>query len=84
MWNELTTWQRVLFVVLAVLGIVLVVVGIIYFAEPAKSLPSFFPDHSKHSKQHATHHGEAALGVGIVLLVLAGLTPIIARRRRAE
>ena len=84
MWNELTTWQRVLMIVLAVLGIVLVVVAIIYFAEPAKSLPSFFPDHSKHSKRHATHHAELALGLGVVLLVLAGLTPIIARRRRVE
>jgi len=32
-------------VILAVIALVLVVVGIIYFAEPSKSLPSMLPGH---------------------------------------
>jgi len=38
--------SRLVRVVLVVLGILAVVVGIIYLAEPIHSLPSFFPGHT--------------------------------------
>jgi hypothetical protein len=55
---------------LALLGAVLIVVGIIYFAQPAASLPSFFPGHQTGSNHHHTTHGLAALIIGV--LALAG------------
>ena len=50
---------------LAVAGVVLIVIAIVYFAEPAKSLPSFFPGHDATATRHHTKHGIAALLVGL-------------------
>jgi uncharacterized membrane protein HdeD (DUF308 family) len=65
------TWLTAL---LAVLGVVCVVVGIVYFAEPAHSLPSFFPGHTKHGTKPRTKHGIAAVVLGVVLLAGAWFT----------
>ncbi len=54
---------------LAVLGVVLVVVAVVYFAESAGSLPAFFPGHSAGSTHHHTTHGIAALVLGLVALL---------------
>jgi hypothetical protein len=48
-----------------ILGLLLVLVAVIYFAEPARSLPSFFPGHVK--KGGAFHHTKR----GILAAVLA-------------
>ena len=52
----------------------LIVVAIIYFVEPAHSLPSFFPGHvsatSAEANHHHTKHGIAALVVALALLRL--------------
>ncbi len=59
-------------VILAVLaGIALIVLAIIYFAEPAKSLPSWLPGHESGSGHHHVKHGIASLLVGLALLVFA-------------
>ncbi len=61
-----------LLVALAILvGIVLIVVAIVYFAEPAKSLPGFFPGHEAGSAHHHVKHGIAALLVGLACLAFA-------------
>lgn len=52
--------------VLAVVGVVLIVAAIVYFAEPAGKLPSFFPGHAAGSTHHHSTHGIAALIVGLV------------------
>jgi len=54
-----------------VLGIALIVVGIVYFAEPAKSLPSFFPGHEAGSAHHHVKHGIAAVLVGLACFAFA-------------
>ena len=53
------------------LGIALLVVAGIYFAEPAKSLPSFFPGHSATSATHHVKHGIASVVVAAALFVFA-------------
>ena len=63
-------WVTALLVIVA---IVLVVVGIVYFAEPARSLPGFFPGHESTSHHH-TKHGIAALVVAGVLLAVAWIS----------
>lgn len=60
--------------ILVVVGLLCVVAGVIYFAEPAKSLPSFFPGHLAGSGHHHTKHGIAAIVVGIVVFVGAWMT----------
>jgi len=66
-------------IVLVVLGILAVVVGVIYLTEPIHSLPSFFPGHALHGQSHHHTRGYAAIAVGVVLLIVAG---IVRRRRR--
>lgn len=68
--------------VLGILAIILIVVGIIYFVEPAHSLPSFFPGHTKHGTKARTKHGIVAVVVGAILLVLALVASGRSRRRR--
>jgi NADH:ubiquinone oxidoreductase subunit 5 (subunit L)/multisubunit Na+/H+ antiporter MnhA subunit len=67
--------------VLVVLGILAVVVGIIYLVEPIHSLPSFFPGHALHGLGHHHFRGYIAIVVGIILLILAGITGRSRRRR---
>jgi protein-S-isoprenylcysteine O-methyltransferase Ste14 len=63
--------SRLLIALAIVLAIALFVVAGVYFAEPAKSLPSFFPGHSAGSTTHHIKHGIAAVVVGLALLVFA-------------
>ncbi|TML68844.1 MAG: hypothetical protein E6G14_08735 [Actinobacteria bacterium] len=57
---------------LAVLaGLALVVLAVVYWAEPAHSLPSWLPGHEAGSGHHHVKHGIASLLVGLALLVFA-------------
>ena len=66
---------RKLMIPAVVLGIMLIVVAVIYFADPAKSLPSFFPGHvsasSSEAGHHHTKHGIAALVVALACFAFA-------------
>jgi hypothetical protein len=64
--------RRRLLVLLAIaVGIVLIAVAGVYWAEPAKSLPSFFPGHQAGSSHHHVKHGIASFLVGLACLVFA-------------
>ena len=63
--------RRLLVVIALVLGILLIVVGVVYWVEPAKSLPSFFPGHLAGSSHHHAKHGIAAFLLGIACFVFA-------------
>jgi hypothetical protein len=64
--------NRKLLVALAVvLGIALIAIAAVYWAEPARSLPSFFPGHEAGSNHHHVKHGIAALLVGLACFVFA-------------
>ena len=63
--------DRLLVALAAVVGIALIVVAAIYWAEPAKSLPGFFPGHESGSNHHHVKHGIAAFFVGLACLVFA-------------
>ena len=53
------------------LGLALIVIGIVYWALPARSLPSFFPGHQAGSNHHHVKHGIAAFLLGVACLVFA-------------
>jgi amino acid permease len=65
-------------VILAIIGIVAIIVGLIYVIEPAGSLPSFL-GHEAGSTGHRPLHAVAAFVVGVVLLALAGWTSFRSR-----
>jgi hypothetical protein len=63
--------DRVLVGLSILVGIVLVIVAIVYWVEPAKSLPGFFPGQQAASGHHHVKHGIAAFLVGIACFVFA-------------
>ena len=63
--------DRLLVVAAVVLGIVLIVIAIVYWAEPARSLPGFFPGQEAGSNHHHVKHGIAAFLLGVACLVFA-------------
>jgi hypothetical protein len=63
--------RRLLVTAAIVLGAALIAIAIVYWAEPAKSLPSFFPGHNSGSNNHHTKHGIASFLVGLACLVFA-------------
>jgi uncharacterized membrane protein HdeD (DUF308 family) len=79
------TKRRNLIIPAIVLGVVLIVIAVIYFVEPAKSLPSFFPGHAAGSTHHHVKHGIAALVVGLGCFIFAWFQtgPAGARSRAA-
>jgi hypothetical protein len=81
MWSELQAWQKVLTLLLVIVGLLALAAGFWYLAVPAHELPHFFPAYGAHSLKKGTKHGIAALAVGVVILVVAALIPITARRR---
>jgi len=52
-------------------GAILMVIAIIYLAESAGSLPSFFPGHEAGSSHHHIKHGLLAFILGIGCFVFA-------------
>jgi hypothetical protein len=63
--------RRLLVWLALVAGVALIVIAVVYWAEPAKSLPSFFPGHQAGSAHHHVKHGIASFFVGLACLVFA-------------
>ena len=65
------TANRVLVALAVVVGLLLIAIAVVYWIEPAKSLPGFFPGHEAGSTHHHVKHGIAALVLGLAALALA-------------
>jgi uncharacterized iron-regulated membrane protein len=63
-------------------AIVLIVLAIVYWVEPAKSLPSWLPGHAARSNHHHVKHGIAAFLLGLACLVFAWFRSAGPRTRR--
>ena len=63
--------DRLLIWLAVVVGILLIVIGIVYWVESASSLPGFFPGHQAGSSHHHVKHGIAAFLLGVACLVFA-------------
>jgi amino acid permease len=64
-----STGRTVTAVILAIIGILFIIVGIIYVAEPAKSLPSIIPGHLAGSTGHHPLRATGTLVLGVVFFV---------------
>jgi hypothetical protein len=58
-------------IVAGILGLLCLIVAVIYFVEPSGSLPSFLPGHAVGSVHKHMKHGVLALGLAVVLFVIA-------------
>jgi Na+/H+ antiporter NhaD/arsenite permease-like protein len=67
---SMNTNLRRLIVPAVLVGVLLIVVAVIYFAEPEHSLPSFFPGHASASSAEANHH-HTKHGIAAVIVALA-------------
>jgi hypothetical protein len=63
--------NRALILPAVVVGLVLLVVGIIYIAEPAQALPSFFSGHQAGSAHHHVKHGILAIALAVCAFLFA-------------
>jgi hypothetical protein len=52
-------------------GVALIVLAVVYWVEPAGSLPAWIPGHEAGSGHHHNKHGIASFLVGVALLVFA-------------
>jgi hypothetical protein len=66
---------------LVVVGLLIAIVAVIYFVEPAHKLPGFFPGHTPHGSKARVKHGVAAAVVAALLFVGAWFST--ARKRSA-
>ena len=62
---------RALVPLAVIVGLALIAIAVVYWIEPAKSLPSFFPGHEAGSSHHHAKHGVAAFLVGLAALAFA-------------
>ena len=70
-------------VILAIIAIVAIIATIMYFTEPAKSLPSILgtiTHPASRAGAHRTTRGAITLAVGVVCLVAAGLASRMGRK----
>ena len=66
------TKNKALVVPAVLAGVVLLVIAVIYFADTAHALPSFFPGHeSAPTNHHHVKHGIAAVVVALGCFVFA-------------
>jgi len=63
--GRLLVWLAVL------VGLALIALAVVYWVEPAKSLPSWIPGHEAGSNHHHIKHGIAAFLLGVACLVFA-------------
>ena len=63
--------DRLLVALAVIVGIALIVIAVVYWVEPAKSLPGFFPGQQAGSNHHHVKHGIASFLVGLACLVFA-------------
>jgi hypothetical protein len=75
----------------ALIGVVAGIVAIVYFTVPAHSLPSILgslpkklASRASERKIHRVHRGEAAAGLAVVLLVVAGILAFASNRSRGR
>lgn len=67
----MATKRKNLIVPAIIAGLVFLVIAVIYWVEPASSLPSFFPGHEAGLSRHHYKHGVASFVVAAGCFVFA-------------
>jgi uncharacterized membrane protein HdeD (DUF308 family) len=80
----LSTTIKVLVAIIAIVGVLAIVSGVVYYAEPVHSLPSFFPGHAHVGEFHRHKRGAAGIVFGVVLSVIAAVVAVAGRRTNQD
>lgn len=67
--------------VLIIVGALIVIAGVLYFTQPAHSLPTFLPGYLAHATGKHTKRGIAALVAGAVVLIVGAVVAFTGERR---
>jgi hypothetical protein len=73
--------MRALGIVIIVIGVLIVVAGILYFTEPAHSLPSFFPGYVAHKNVKHPRRGLVGLIIGLIVIAIGAIVALSAGRK---
>ena len=71
--------------VLSVIAVLAIIAAVLYFTEPARSLPSVLgtiTHPASRADSHRSTRGAAAIAVAVVLLIAAGVTAWMGRTSR--
>lgn len=63
--------NKALMIVAIILGVVFIVASVVYFLEPARFLPSFFPGYDRSLMSHHYKHGIGSFILGVACFVFA-------------
>ncbi len=63
--------NKALIVLAIILGLIFLVACVVYFMEPARYLPSFFPGYDRASTVHHYKHGIGSFVLGIACFIFA-------------
>ncbi len=63
--------KKTLAILAVILGIVLIIASVIYFIEPARFLPNFFPGYDRSLMTHHYKHGIGSFILGIACFIFA-------------
>ena len=71
--------MRLVAALLGLIGVVLIVIGIVYYTVPADSLPSIL-GRLHHITKHRTHRAETSVAAGVICVILGAISARAARR----
>lgn len=63
--------NKPLVLIAIILGLVFIIASVVYFIEPARFLPSFFPGYDRSLMAHHYKHGIGSFILGIACFVFA-------------
>ena len=63
--------QRVLVIILLILGVAAIAAGVLYVTQASHSLPTFFPGYAAHVVSKHSKRGYAGIALGVVFLIAA-------------
>jgi drug/metabolite transporter (DMT)-like permease len=70
-YKKIELMNNLLAILAVILGIVLIIAGVVYFIEPARYLPGFFPGFDRSLMTHHYKHGIGSILLGVACFVFA-------------
>ena len=63
--------NKAIAIIAVILGLILIIASVVYFIEPARFLPSFFPGYDRSLMVHHYKHGIGSFILGVACFIFA-------------